>query len=53
MPDISFWNKLINCKLYPGGANARQHPNALALKKGSLAAGARKENIKKHTSVEW
>lgn len=28
-----FGTKLFDCKLYPGGANARRHPNALALKK--------------------
>lgn len=31
-----------DCKLYPGGINARRHPNALAFKiKGSLTPGAR------------
>lgn len=55
-----FGTKLLDCKLYPGGINARQHPNALAFKiKGSLTAGARvgekkkKEEEEKHTSVEW
>lgn len=39
-----FGTKLFSCKLYPGGANARRHPNALALKKAVWLQEPEKKN---------